>query len=584
MNFSHESLNARQQSENFCYDVAMPRGHFFAVLDFGAHDYTNLNSALRGKLETIVGSFSSLPDFSDDLFLGFLAKEINNFVHNLSQQSGDPELPFGAALVLLSGKRFSFFLAGDVAIRIPSGESLLPSEQATGLQLGTRMLETPLTDLVQNLTLQNSDTVLIMTQSVAETLGTLSNVGGSDAKSICESLMKAGESSPKGRTLIVICGPYQELERAAEPDADALSELRTSIASLEARLDSLTQTNATAPAPNESELDKKFQQRVESLTAEMRGKAPRIDVLEVQEKLKGLETLLAGKADSTSVLGLQRDVLKLGIASAPSSSLETGQVSSSSTAPEQITTNDVAEKIPTPAARFPFAAAILIVALSLAAGFGGGWLHSRLSKKPAELWSVRTSGNQVVITRLDYSNSEGVMMTLAQPLNSDGEQKFSSFADVKKYVDTIASQPAVPSQPNQTAALPDNKTLESTSAIIIKSGDSLRKLAQTYNVTPEKIMELNPTIKKWQTVPIGQKVFVPSVVSTATPSPAPAVSPSGQLASSTAEVTVGPGDSLNQLARRFNTTAAKLRELNPSFNWPRIQAGQKVIVPAPSGG
>jgi LysM repeat protein len=53
---------------------------------------------------------------------------------------------------------------------------------------------------------------------------------------------------------------------------------------------------------------------------------------------------------------------------------------------------------------------------------------------------------------------------------------------------------------------------------------------------------------------------------------------------STAEITVGPGDSLNELARRFNTTAGRLKELNPTFNWPRIQAGQQVIIPAPAGG
>ena len=115
MNFAFESVSVKSKlhNEDFYFDLAMPRGHFLAVLDFDSHDYSNLNPALRSKLETIVGSFSSLPDFSDDLFLGFLAKEITNFVYNLAEQSGDPKLLFSAALCLVSGNRLSYFRAGN---------------------------------------------------------------------------------------------------------------------------------------------------------------------------------------------------------------------------------------------------------------------------------------------------------------------------------------------------------------------------------------------------------------------------------------------------------------------------------------
>ncbi len=107
MKFSSESvkLKSKAHNEDFCFDLETPRGHFFAVLDFGAHDYSNLNSTLKGKLETIVGSFVSLSRFSAELFLGFLAKEINNFLHNLGEQSGGPELLASGALCLVNGNR-----------------------------------------------------------------------------------------------------------------------------------------------------------------------------------------------------------------------------------------------------------------------------------------------------------------------------------------------------------------------------------------------------------------------------------------------------------------------------------------------
>ena len=60
---------------------------------------------------------------------------------------------------------------------------------------------------------------------------------------------------------------------------------------------------------------------MEALRDQLSSKAPSIDMLEFEEKLKGLEASLASKAETTDMLGLQRDVLKLGLtATAPASS------------------------------------------------------------------------------------------------------------------------------------------------------------------------------------------------------------------------------------------------------------------------
>ncbi|HKP46225.1 MAG TPA: hypothetical protein VJT50_06455, partial [Pyrinomonadaceae bacterium] len=92
MKFSLASTEpkSRPHGKDFTFELETPRGHFFALLDFAAHDYANLNATLKSKLETIVGSFVSLSRFSAELFLGFMAKEINNFLYKLGEQSGGP--------------------------------------------------------------------------------------------------------------------------------------------------------------------------------------------------------------------------------------------------------------------------------------------------------------------------------------------------------------------------------------------------------------------------------------------------------------------------------------------------------------
>ena len=182
MNFAFECAKhkSKPQNDGFYFDIDTPRGHFFAVLDFGAHDYANLNPSLQGKLETIVSSFVSVSSFSADLFLGFLAKEINNFVHNLAEQSGGPELFCSAALCLLSGDSFSFLSCGDTKISILNGGRFqpVPNETATEgepvtravKQLGGENLEAPLSDEVQTIALADDDAVLVMTRAVAEGL------------------------------------------------------------------------------------------------------------------------------------------------------------------------------------------------------------------------------------------------------------------------------------------------------------------------------------------------------------------------------------------------------------------------------
>jgi LysM repeat protein len=624
MNFSFDSvkLKSKLQNEDFFYNIETPRGHFFAVLDFASHDYANLNATLTGKLETIVGSFDSLSNFSDNLFLGFLAKEINNFVSNLAEQSGGPELLCSAALCLVSGDRLSYLLCGDVRVSILSGDSLRPLQAgAAPTQLGARNLEAPMSDQIRAFTLQDADIVLIMTRGVAEVFekkklpSKVTSLAQSEPKSICESLMKGSSAAVEDRTVVVIGGPYQRQLEAVAPNLSVFEELKTSLASLEARFEAFTESETQKElevgrleSSDTSQLEERFSQQVENLKDELRSKAPAIDLLELDEKLQALNALLLSKADTAQVLGLQRDVLKLGLLSKPvTSSEEADTATANDLAPPAVTSAPTSDAAISPASSeaeaevaltqaapattfFTAKVALIVIAISLTAGFVGGWLHSRGTRKSPEVWTVKTSSNQIVISRLDAPGREDVTMNVAEPMKVTGEQTFSSFADVRQYVDTITSGIAPStqtSQENQSALVSDGNASQRTNEITIKSGDTLQKLSQAYNVPPERLMELNPTINRWPSIKIGQKIFVPAGDSTtASTLPAPAEqSTDTQFPANTAEVTIGPGDSLNQLARRFNTTADRIKELNPNItNWLRIQRGQKVTVPAPAGG
>ena len=548
MNFSSDSvkLKSKPQNEDFYFDIETPRGHFFAVLDFAPHDYANLNATLKGKLETIVGSFVSLSRFSADLFLGFLAKEINNFLHNLGEQSGGPELLCSAALCLVSGNRLSYFLSSDVSMNIVSSGRLLPlngqkadasvlagrrsaAEQAGNqlVQLGAHDQEAPLTDRVQAFTLQDDDVVLIMTRGLVEAFegqqltNEILSLRSPDPKVISDTLMKAGESSRDDRTLVVITGPY---ERYVDP---VLADLSKAVASLEARVSSLTEGDqqkdaggadrlARDPA-GDRQLEQRFGRQLEVVKDDLRGKAAKIDLLELDEKLKNVNVVLASKADTAQVLTLQRDVLKLGLVAngvrLPGENA--GEATSTPTPPEstisqEVLTGTVAGQQDRVRRPYGLKAALLIFVIAIAAGFFGSWLQSRLMRRSPEVWSVKTAGNQISINRLDAGGSQGgVSLNVTQPLKANGEQIFSSFGDVKQYVDTLTSAQAASDQTSPTPEPKEGPPTPVVTEVAVGRGDTLDRIARRNNITADRLKELNPQITNWRVLKVGQKVMVP---------------------------------------------------------------------------
>jgi LysM repeat protein len=109
-----------------------------------------------------------------------------------------------------------------------------------------------------------------------------------------------------------------------------------------------------------------------------------------------------------------------------------------------------------------------------------------------------------------------------------------------------------------------------TDTYVVQRGDTLLKLANRFNTTIERLLELNKDITNRNVIYEGQRLAVPNG---RTPAPSPAPAP-GQT------YTVVRGDTLRKIASRFDTTVDVLLKLNPDIkDANKIYVGQKIVLP-----
>jgi LysM repeat protein len=105
----------------------------------------------------------------------------------------------------------------------------------------------------------------------------------------------------------------------------------------------------------------------------------------------------------------------------------------------------------------------------------------------------------------------------------------------------------------------------------VGQGDLLYELALRFNTTVEAIVALNPQINPDSLV-IGDVLRIP--VGSAVPDAPKAQPRSGEIA-----YTIRPGDTLYELAPRFNTTVEAIAKLNPQIAPERLVVGQELRIP-----
>lgn len=103
---------------------------------------------------------------------------------------------------------------------------------------------------------------------------------------------------------------------------------------------------------------------------------------------------------------------------------------------------------------------------------------------------------------------------------------------------------------------------------IVQPGDTLYRIAQTYNVSLTELIRVNQIPPPYTIYP-GQRIFIPGVEPPKPP-------PGGRV------YIVQPGDTLYSIAEKFNVPLDALIRLN---NIPRpdlIYPGQRLLIPAPT--
>jgi len=133
-----------------------------------------------------------------------------------------------------------------------------------------------------------------------------------------------------------------------------------------------------------------------------------------------------------------------------------------------------------------------------------------------------------------------------------------------------------------TAEPPVNATTDVKDAAgthTVKQGESIFNIAKQYGITAYQIRKLNNLSDN--NLSTGQVLKIPSDITTEIPKPVEKVAPTAVKETSKDEsfiYTVGSGESIFNIAKKFNLTAYQIRTAN-KLNDNTITSGQKLIIP-----
>ena len=102
----------------------------------------------------------------------------------------------------------------------------------------------------------------------------------------------------------------------------------------------------------------------------------------------------------------------------------------------------------------------------------------------------------------------------------------------------------------------------------IRAGDTLFSIAQRFNVTVDAVLRANPGIDP-NNLRIGQEICIPAAT----------LEIESRMECPGTIYTIRQGDSLYQLAIRYNTTVDRIMRFNPGIDPNNLQIGQRICIP-----
>jgi LysM repeat protein len=126
--------------------------------------------------------------------------------------------------------------------------------------------------------------------------------------------------------------------------------------------------------------------------------------------------------------------------------------------------------------------------------------------------------------------------------------------------------------------LPNNTKIASNTQIsniyIVKSGDTVSKIADEYNIPLSELAKLNPQLNL-SNINIGDRIIVPTRVI------AQQKIVQKQIPPNTDAYTVEPKDTLIGISEKTGISIDNIKKFNPNVDWSNLQIGEKIVLKEP---
>jgi LysM repeat protein len=126
--------------------------------------------------------------------------------------------------------------------------------------------------------------------------------------------------------------------------------------------------------------------------------------------------------------------------------------------------------------------------------------------------------------------------------------------------------------------LPNNTKIASNTQIsniyIVKSGDTVSKIADEYNIPLSELAKLNPQLNL-SNINIGDRIIVPTRVI------AQQKIVQKQIPLNTDAYTVEPKDTLIGISEKTGISIDNIKKFNPNVDWSNLQIGEKIVLKEP---